>query len=393
VIKVLTLFGTRPEIIKLAPVIRSLDSRKDAFRTLNVASGQHESLASPFIRLFGLRVDHELRVMRPGQSPNEICARVLTALDPLLVREGPDVVLVQGDTSTTLAGALAAFHRRIPVGHVEAGLRTGDAMSPYPEEMNRRLVSRLATFHFAATAANRENLVREGVPGEHVFVTGNTVVDALLEVLPLLRPSPLLQGWLDATNGTRRIVLTTHRRESFGTRLVENLRTLRRFVDEKPDSTLVFPVHPNPVVVEAARTVLSAHPRIQLLDPLPYEDFLQLLSHAFLIVSDSGGVQEEAPTLGRPLLVLRENTERPEGLERGNSRLADTPARLDALLHEAWTQGSWAESARRVDNPFGRGDAAERIAEILFEILVAPREVARAGAGSPRRNLEPIVRP
>jgi UDP-N-acetylglucosamine 2-epimerase (non-hydrolysing) len=393
VIKVLSLFGTRPEIIKLAPVIRSLESRKDAFRTLNVASGQHESLASPFIRLFGLRVDHELRVMRPGQSPNEICARVLVALDPLLVREGPDVVLVQGDTTTTLAGALAAFHRRIPVGHVEAGLRTGDAMSPYPEEMNRRLVSRLATFHFAATAANRDNLVREGVPGEHVFVTGNTVVDALLEVLPVLRPSPLLQGWLDVTNGTRRIVLTTHRRESFGTRLVENLRTLRRFVDEKPDTTLVFPVHPNPVVVEAARTVLSAHPRIHLLDPLPYEDFLQLLSHAFLIVSDSGGVQEEAPTLGRPLLVLRENTERPEGLERGNSRLADTPARLDALLHEAWTQGSWAESARRVDNPFGRGDAAERIAEILFEILVAPREVARAGAGSPRRNLEPIVRP
>jgi UDP-N-acetylglucosamine 2-epimerase (non-hydrolysing) len=393
VIKVLTLFGTRPETIKLAPVVRSLESRKDAFRTLNVASGQHESLASPFIRLFGLRVDHELRVMRPGQSPNEICARVLAALDPLLVREGPDIVLVQGDTTTALAGALAAFHRRIPVGHVEAGLRTGDAMSPYPEEMNRRLVSRLATFHFAATTANRDNLLREGFREEHVFVTGNTVVDALLEVLPVLRPSPLLQGWLDATNGTRRIVLTTHRRESFGTRLVENLRTLRRFLDEKPDATLVFPVHPNPVVVEAARTVLSAHPRIHLLDPLPYEDFLLLLSHAFLIVSDSGGVQEEAPTLGRPLLVLRENTERPEGLERGISRLVDTPARLDALLHEAWGPGSWAETARRVENPFGRGDAAERIAEVLFEILVTPREVARAGAGSPRRNLEPIVRP
>jgi UDP-N-acetylglucosamine 2-epimerase (non-hydrolysing) len=392
VIKVLTLFGTRPEVIKLAPVVRSLESRKDAFRTINVASGQHESLASPFIRLFGLRVDHELRVMRPGQSPNEICARVLAALDPLLVREGPDVVLVQGDTTTTLAGALAGFHRRIPVGHVEAGLRTGDPTSPYPEEMNRRLVSRLATFHFAATAGNRDNLLREGVREDRVFLTGNTVVDALLEVLPVLRPSPLLQGWLDATSGTRRIVLTTHRRESFGAKLVENLRVLRRFLDERKDTTLVFPVHPNPVVVEAARTVLSAHPRIHLLDALPYEDFLQLLSHAFLVVSDSGGVQEEAPTLGRPLIVLRENTERPEGLERGNSRLAGSPARLDTLLHEAFAPGSWAETARRVENPFGRGDAAERIAEVLFEILVAPR-VARADAEPARRNLEPIVRP
>jgi len=393
VVKVLSLFGTRPEIIKLAPVIRSLESRPECFRTLNVASGQHESLAWPFIRLFALRVDHELRVMRPGQSPNEVCSRVVAALDPLLVGEAPDLVLVQGDTTTAFAGALAAFHRRIPVGHVEAGLRSGDAMSPYPEEMNRRLISRLASFHFAATAANRENLRREGVPDQDVFVTGNTVVDALLEVLPLLRPSPQLQGWLDVTTGTRRIVLTTHRRESFGTRLVENLRTLRRFVDEKPDATLVFPVHPNPVVVEAVQSVLSSHPRIHLLDPLPYEDFLQLLSQAFLIVSDSGGVQEEAPTLGRPLLVLRENTERPEGLERGNSRLADTPVRLDALLHEAWTPGSWAEAARRVDNPFGRGDAAERIVEVLYGNLVAPGEASRAGAGSPRRNLEPIVRP
>jgi UDP-N-acetylglucosamine 2-epimerase (non-hydrolysing) len=393
VVKVLSLFGTRPEVIKLAPVIRSLESRPEGFRTLNVASGQHESLASPFIRLFGLRVDHELRVMRPGQSPNEVCSRVVAALDPLLLREAPDVVLVQGDTTTALAGALAAFHRRIPVGHVEAGLRSGDAMSPYPEEMNRRLISRLASFHFAATAANRDNLLREGVADEDVFVTGNTVVDALLEVLPVLRPSPQLQGWLDVTARTRRIVLTTHRRESFGTRLVENLRTLRRFVEEKADATLIFPVHPNPVVVETARSILSSHPRIHLLDPLPYEDFLQLLSQSFLIVSDSGGVQEEAPTLGRPLLVLRENTERPEGLERGNSRLADTPERLDALLHEAWVKGSWAEAARRVDNPFGRGDAAERIAEVLYGNLVAPGEASRAGAGSPRRNLEPIVRP
>jgi len=382
VIKVLTLFGTRPEVIKLAPVIRSLEARPDTFRALNVASGQHDSLASPFIRLFGLRVDHELRVMRPGQSPNDVCARVLAALDPLLLREGPDVVLVQGDTTTALAGALAAFHRRIPVGHVEAGLRSGDDLSPYPEEMNRQLIGRLATYHFAATEWNRQNLLREGVDADRVFVTGNPVVDALLTVLPTLRPSPILERILAATEGRRRIVLTTHRRESFGPKLLDNLRTLRRFVEEREEAALVFPVHPNPVVVEASRTVLQGHPRILLLDPLPYEDFLLLLSRSFLIVSDSGGVQEEAPTLGRPLLVLRENTERPEGLDHGNTRLADTPGRLNELLHEAWQTDSWAERAGQIDNPFGQGDAAERIAERLHEILVGPRADPRAVAAS-----------
>jgi UDP-N-acetylglucosamine 2-epimerase (non-hydrolysing) len=390
--KVLSLFGTRPEVIKLAPVIRSLETRPGSFETVNVASGQHDTLASPFIRLFSLRVDHELRVMQPGQSPNEVCARVLAALDHVLLREAPDVVLVQGDTTTAMAGALAGFHRRIPVGHVEAGLRSGNVNSPFPEEMNRCLVGRLATFHFAATSANRDNLLEEGVPAERIFVTGNPVVDALLTVLPTLKPSPVLKGLFESIAGLRTIVLTTHRRESFGAKLLDNLRVLRAFVDRHADVALAFPVHPNPVVVDASRAILGSHPRIHLLEPLAYEDFLLLLTQAFLIVSDSGGVQEEAPTIGRPLLVLRENTERPEGLAHGNTRLAGNPALLQELLEEAWAADSWAQNAGRVENPFGRGDAGERIATLLDEMLVKP-ESASVAASHVRRNLELIVRP
>jgi UDP-N-acetylglucosamine 2-epimerase (non-hydrolysing) len=391
--KVLSLFGTRPEVIKLGPVIRSLETRPGTFQTVNVASGQHDSLASPFIKLFGIRVDHELRVMQPGQSPNEVCARVLAALDRVLLREAPDVVLVQGDTTTAMAGALAAFHRRIPVGHVEAGLRSGDVQSPFPEEMNRCLAGRLATYHFAATTANRDNLRAEGVPEERIFVTGNPVVDALLTVLPTLKPSAVLRAVFESIGSRRTIVLTTHRRESFGGKLLENLRVLRSFVDRHDDVALAFPVHPNPVVVDASRSVLGSHPRIHLLEPLAYEDFLLLLTRAFLIVSDSGGVQEEAPTIGRPLLVLRENTERPEGLVHGNSRLAGNPALLEELLEEAWAPDSWAANASRVENPFGRGDAGERIAALLHELIVKPQSVAAPAASPVRRNLELIVRP
>ncbi len=378
--KILSLFGTRPEVIKLAPVIRALEDRGDCFQTVNVASGQHDGLATPFVRLFALRVDHDLRVMTPGQTPSDVCARVLTALDPILVAEQPGLVLVQGDTTTALAGALAAFHRGVPVGHVEAGLRSGDVRSPFPEEMNRRLISQLATFHFAATEWNRKNLLREGVADECIFVTGNPVVDALEAVRPTLEPGSAVQSLLDRTEGARRIILTTHRRESFGRRMRENLGGLRRFVEAHPDAALLFPVHPNPVVVEATQAHLGQHPRIHLIEPLGYADFLVLLSRAFLIVSDSGGVQEEAPSLGRPLLVLRGNTERPEALTSGVARLAASPERLLALLEEAWQPGSWAERASRIENPFGRGDAGARIARILADILARPRaEAPRAG--------------
>lgn len=373
--KVLTLFGTRPEVIKLAPVIRALEAPGRSFTAVNVLSGQHDDLVRPFVQAFGIRVDHDLKVMQPGQTPSLVCSRVLASLDPLLARESPDALIVQGDTSTALAGALAAFHRRVPVGHVEAGLRSGDVLSPHPEEMNRRLVTRLATWHFAATELNRETLVHEGVEDERIFVTGNPVVDAVRAIRERLEPAGALARVLAQTEGLRRIVLTTHRRESFGEVMAENLRVLRRFVEARPDVALVFPVHPNPAVVSAARSVLDGHERIHLLDPLGYQDFIGLLARAWLIVSDSGGVQEEAPSLGRPLLVLRENTERPEAVASGVARLVGgRPERLADLLVEAAQPGSWAEAAVGVVNPFGQGDAGDKIAIILTGLLGSPEK-------------------
>jgi UDP-N-acetylglucosamine 2-epimerase (non-hydrolysing) len=367
---IVTLFGTRPEIIKLAPVIRALES-DGRYRTVNVASGQHTTLLYPFAASFGIRIDHDLRVMEPGQNPNGVCARVLTALDPILTRERPDLILVQGDTTTTLAGALAGFHHRIPVGHVEAGLRSGDRESPFPEEMNRRLVSNLASLHFAATPGNRDVLLREGVAERSIFVTGNPVVDALETILSRTSSSPVVDGVLAATSGLKLMVLTTHRRENFGGYMAESLRLLRRFVDAHVDTALAFPVHPNPVVVETTRQVLGDHPRIHLLEPLNYEEFVLLLSRAWLIVSDSGGVQEEAPTLGKPLIVLRENTERPEAVTSGVAQLVGArPARLATLLDEARLPGSWADAAGKVPNPFGNGDAGVRIASAINSYLL-----------------------
>ena len=373
---VLTLFGTRPEVIKLAPVIRQLEAAGDHYRTINIASGQHTNLLYPFVELFGIRIDHDLRVMQPGQSPNGVCSRVLAALDPILTAERPDLVLVQGDTTTTLAGALAAFHHNIPVGHVEAGLRTGDRLSPFPEEMNRRLVTQLATLHFAATARNRDVLIQEGVPRSAVFMTGNPVVDALQGILSKTRNTAALDQMLAGTEHLKRVVLTTHRRESFGSYMTTTLQVLRQFVEANEDVALVFPVHPNPVVVETTRQVLGHHPRIRLVEPLDYENFVALLSRAWLIVSDSGGVQEEAPTLGKPLIILRENTERPEAIEAGIARLVgDRPERLARLLDEAKAADSWANRTGRMSNPFGKGDAAARIVDVirthLFDAMVA----------------------
>jgi len=366
---VLTLFGTRPEIIKLAPVIRQLEIG-GRYRTVNVASGQHTSLLQPFVKLFGVRVDHDMNVMQPGQNPNGVCSRVLAALEPILASEKPDMLLVQGDTTTTLAGALAGFHRGIPVAHVEAGLRSGDRNSPFPEEMNRRLVTQLATLHFAATARNRDVLLSEGVAPESVYLTGNPVVDALETILSQTAANPAIDRVLRATEGQRRIVLTTHRRESFGHYMTTSLQLIRRFIDSHPDVALLFPVHPNPVVVETTRRVLGEHPRIHLLEPLSYEEFIVLLSRAWLIVSDSGGVQEEAPTLGKPLIILRENTERPEAVESGIARLlGDRPEKLADLLEEAVSAGSWAERIGRIANPFGSGDASAQIADVIASHL------------------------
>ncbi len=368
--KVLTLFGTRPEAIKLAPVIRELEAQHDSLQTINVTSGQHTDLLYPFISLLGIRIDQDLEVMEPNQTPNQVCARVLSAMDRILEREQPDLILVQGDTTTAMAGALAGFHRKVPVGHVEAGLRSGNLHSPYPEEMNRRMITRVATYHFAATTRNRRTLLAEGVEQKNIFVTGNPVVDSLQAILKQASKRDAIETLLRETKGLRRVVLTTHRRESFGEVMLENLLTLRRFVESREDVALIFPVHPNPAVVNAAHAALAQHPRIHLIEPLGYEDFIALLSEAWLIVSDSGGVQEEAPTLGKPLLILRENTERPEVLDSGIARLVGgQPERLAQMLEEAYADESWAGEVLRIKNPFGAGDSGKRIAEVIAELL------------------------
>ena len=367
---VLCLFGTRPEVIKLAPVLRALQDRA-GLDTLVVSSGQHTSLLYPFLDFFGIQLHEDLHVMQPDQTPNEVCARVMAGLEPIIRRTKPALILVQGDTTTALGGALSGFHHRIPVGHVEAGLRSGNPLSPFPEEMNRRLISQVATYHFAATERNRAALLHEGVPEAGIFVTGNPVVDSLQFILKNAQPSPRAEELLQLATGKKLIVLTTHRRESFGQVMSQHLRTLRDFVRQNQDVAAVFAVHPNPNVRAAAEAELGGQDRIHLVEPLNYPDFVHLLQHAWLLVSDSGGVQEEAPTLRKPLLVLRSNTERPEAMECGVAILVgDQPERLRQLLNAAITDQAWAERVRNAVNPFGDGHAGDNIAKILQRELV-----------------------
>jgi UDP-N-acetylglucosamine 2-epimerase (non-hydrolysing) len=366
---VLVLFGTRPEIIKLGPVLRGLEAA-GSVRVIKVASGQHTDLLQPFLDFFRIGVDYELNVRTAGQTLNQIGARVQSALDPILAGEEPNLLVVQGDTTTALAGALAGFCRQIPVAHVEAGLRSGHRLLPYPEEMNRRLITQLATYHFAATRRNVATLTAEGVSPEAIFLTGNPVVDALHAILEASHLSAAVADMLEQTRGCKRLVVTAHRRESWGDVMAGHFRVLRRFVDQHPDVVLLFPVHPNPAVHGPATALLSGHDRIRLLEPLNYPDFIALLQSAWLIVSDSGGVQEEAPSLGKSLIVLRENTERPEAVEAGFARLAgERPEQLHALLQEASKNGPWTDRLQGGANPFGVGDSGVRIARTVVRLL------------------------
>jgi UDP-N-acetylglucosamine 2-epimerase (non-hydrolysing) len=391
--RVLCLFGTRPEIIKLAPVLSALEARRDRIAAIHVASSQHEELLHPFARDFGVRIDHDLKVMEDGQPPAAVASRVLAALDPLIAREVPDLLLVQGDTTTAMAGALAAFQRGVAVGHVEAGLRTGDPTSPFPEEMNRRLIGRLASLHFAPTAHNAATLRAEGVAEDRIAVTGNPVVDAVAHARTNGRPSPEWLARLDTSAASRLIVFTSHRREGLGATMEANLRALRGFVERHPEVALAAPVHPNPRVVESMRAVLDGTPRTHLLDPLPYADFLELLARAWLIVSDSGGIQEEAPSLGKPVFVLRDRTERPEAIEAGVARLVGgSPERLEAMLEELARDDRWIRGIREMANPFGSGDAGERIAAAIEGFLAGGAASRASGRPPAPRSLADFVR-
>lgn len=363
--KVLVLFGTRPEAIKCAPIVQLLKER-GRFHVLVVSSSQHKDLLAPFVDIFDLQPDYDLNVMSDNQTPNQILARTISELDRLLDKEKPQLIIVQGDTSTTLAGAISGFNRDIPVAHLEAGLRTGNLRSPFPEEMNRRLTSKLATFHFAPTPLNRQNLVREGVSDKDIFVTGNTIVDALNSIRGKQEPGEELALLLEKTEGMKRLLLTTHRRESFRSTMNENLEVMKDFVTRWKDTCLIFPVHPNPNVLTAAVEILGDTDRVFLIDPLDYKDFIHLMERSWIIVSDSGGVQEEAPTLGKPVLILRENTERPEAVQCGIAKLVGAdPSKLKQMLEQNYLADTWVRMMGRVQNPFGDGKASHRICDTL----------------------------
>ena len=370
-LRVMSIFGTRPEIIKFAPVIRELSGTPDLV-PINVCTSQHTDLAAPLLDFFGIETHHDLGIMRPGQPLNALAGRMLVALDQILTEADPDFVLVQGDTTSAFAGAMAAFQRRIPVGHIEAGLRSGNKDSPFPEEINRRLISQVATLHFAACTQNRTTLLAEGVAYDNIVVTGNPVIDTLSGILNTGTPGNDAIQLLQDVSGTRPILMTAHRRENLDGRLQGYFRVLREFIAANPGHSLIFPVHPNPTVRAAADEILGGRERVHLIDPLPYQDFVHLLSSAWLLVSDSGGVQEEAPSLGKPLLVMRENTERPEAVDCGVARLVgEDPAALESHLAQAVDDERWFAHCRNVRNPFGDGKASGRISKAISSLVVA----------------------
>ncbi len=367
--KVMAVFGTRPEVIKLSPVLRAL-RRRQGPQCVTVATSQQADLLPAFLRAFDVRVDHDLGVMVPGQSLNMLLSRTMAALDPVLQSERPGLVVVQGDTTTALAGAMASYMCGVPVAHVEAGLRTHDSKNPYPEELNRTLITRLASLHLAPTQHNVDTLLDEGIAEEDIVLTGNPVVDALDAYLASPAAQRLSVPLLDELSGKKIVLLTYHRRESFGPAMRENLRIIRRFIERHDDTVLVFPVHPNPAVKSAAKAELADSPRIRLVEPLDYEDFLTVFRHAWLVLSDSGGIQEEAPTLGKPLLVLRRVTERPEAIDCGIARMAGvSPAQLAEELERAVARPSWLDAVKPVSNPFGDGNSGPRIADAIVDYL------------------------
>lgn len=363
--KILVVFGTRPEAIKMAPLVKLLQ-KDDALDCRMAVTAQHREMLDQVLQLFNIRPDHDLDIMRAGQTLFDITARALGGLKPVLEKEKPDLVLVHGDTTTTFVAALASYYMQIPVGHVEAGLRTGNRYSPFPEEMNRRLTGGLAQWHFAPTTGARANLLREGVDPGHIFVTGNTVIDALLAtVRKEYRFGDPLLDQMDF-NRHRVLLVTTHRRENLGDPMRDIYLALRDIMEQFPDVRVIFPVHKNPAVRRLVDDVLGDSDRVHLLEPMDYEPFVNLESRCYMVLTDSGGMQEEAPSLGKPVLVLRNTTERPEAVDAGTVRLVGTgrgAVREEAnrlLADEAYYR-SMAEAV----NPYGDGRACERIVQAL----------------------------
>jgi UDP-N-acetylglucosamine 2-epimerase (non-hydrolysing) len=364
-IRVLSVFGTRPEAIKMAPVIHRLEARPDRFQSIICVSAQHRDMLDQVLDVFALRPEHDLEIMTPGQSPAGVVARVLDRLPPLLREIRPDVLLVQGDTMTTFAASFAAYLERVPSCHVEAGLRTGNRYHPFPEEMNRVLTTRLADLHFAPTTPARDRLLAEGVPAETVLLTGNTVIDALLATVRSdYRFSTPALAALDPAS--RVVLVTTHRRESFGAPLRSTCAAITDLVERFPDIEVVLPVHPNPNVKSEVERSLCDTPRVRLIAPVDYLEFVHLMARAHLILTDSGGVQEEAPSLGKPVLVLRETTERPEGVEAGTAVVVGTDReRIVTTASRLLSSDPAYQRMANAVSPYGDGKASERIVAAL----------------------------
>jgi len=364
-LRVLNVVGTRPEAIKMAPLISELQSRGESFLPITCITAQHRDLLDQVLDVFGIEPDYDLDLMQDGQSLTDLMCRVLSGLDRVIAESKPDIILAQGDTSTTFIGCLAGSLHRIKVGHVEAGLRSHDKSAPFPEEINRRMASVVADWHFAPTEHAKENLLREQIPGDDILVAGNTVIDALLTVsrqsIDENRP-PFDQ--LDQNK--RLIVVTAHRRESFGPAFEGICRALAQIAERNKDVELVYPVHPNPNVQEPVHRILGDMENIHLIAPLGYFDFVHLLKRAYLTLTDSGGVQEEAPSLGTPVLVMRDTTERPEGVEAGNAKLVGTDMnRIVSEVQELLDNTRVHEAMSTPANPYGDGRSAQRIVDFI----------------------------
>ena len=363
-VTVMTIFGTRPEAIKMAPLALELQKRP-GIRALCCVTAQHREMLDSVLEIFKLKPDYDLNIMQPRQTLSTITSKCLTGMDDVLNEAKPDLVLVHGDTSTTFAGALAAFYHQIPVGHVEAGLRTYDKWSPFPEEMNRKMVGAIADLHFCPTVANQKNLQRENIT-QGVFLTGNTVIDALqTTVVKDFTFAENILNNLDYEN--RKVILVTcHRRENYGQPMTNIMTALRRIADAFPEVELVYPVHLSPVVQEAAHKYLDNHPRIRLIAPLAVDEMHNLMARCHLVMTDSGGLQEEAPALGKPVLVLRKETERPEAVEAGTVKLAGVEEEvIFSMASELLTNPAAYQAMAHAVNPYGDGQACRRIADAI----------------------------
>lgn len=360
-IKVMTIFGTRPEAVKMAPLVLEFQKHPEYFKPIVAVTAQHRQMLDQVLELFSIQPDYDLDIMKERQTLADITTRALNGLDSVMKEAKPDIVLVHGDTTTTFVASLAAFYNQIVIGHVEAGLRTWNKYSPYPEEMNRQLTGTMADLHFAPTSKAEENLLNENKK-DNIFVTGNTATDALKTTVRSTYSHPVLNG----LGEDRLILLTAHRRENLGEPMRNIFRAVKRIIAEHDDVQVVYPVHLNPLVQELANEILGDDPRVHLIEPLDVLDFHNFASRAYLILTDSGGIQEEAPSLGVPVLVLRDTTERPEGIAAGTLKLAGTDEKnIYNLAHELLTDQEMHEKMSKASNPYGDGNASVRIAEAI----------------------------